>query len=87
MEEWLITFFDKAPLLISFIAGILTFVSPCVLPLIPAYLSYISEVSLSELKAYETLDFKMRLVIVRNALFLFGNGDCFVCLGLWQLES
>ncbi|EES89627.1 cytochrome c biogenesis protein CcdA [Helicobacter canadensis] len=82
MEEWLITFFDKAPLLISFIAGILTFVSPCVLPLIPAYLSYISEVSLSELKAYETLDFKMRLVIVRNALFfVLGMGIVFVLLG------
>lgn len=82
MEEWLITFFDKAPLLISFIAGILTFVSPCVLPLIPAYLSYISEVSLSELKAHETLDFKMRLVIVRNALFfVLGMGIVFVLLG------
>lgn len=82
MEEWLIVFFDKAPLLISFIAGILTFISPCVLPLIPAYLSYISEVSISELKAYKKLDLRMRLVIVRNALFfVLGMGIVFVLLG------
>lgn len=83
MEEWLITFFDKAPLLISFVAGVLTFVSPCVLPLIPAYLSYISEVSISELKAYQSLNAKMRLVIIRNALFfVLGMGIVFVLLGV-----
>ena len=83
MEEYLLFLFDKAPLGISFLAGILTFISPCVLPLIPAYLSYISEVSLSELKAYHTLDRRMRFVIVRNALFfVLGMGIVFVLLGV-----
>ena len=83
MEEYLLFLFDKAPLGISFLAGILTFISPCVLPLIPASLSYISEVSLRELKAYHTLDRRMRFVIVRNALFfVLGMGIVFVLLGV-----
>jgi len=36
-------------LLASFIAGALSFVSPCILPLIPAYISYISGISVKEL--------------------------------------
>lgn len=34
----------------SFLAGVISFLSPCVLPLVPGYLSYISGVSLSEIK-------------------------------------
>jgi cytochrome c-type biogenesis protein len=37
-------------LLIAFIGGIVSFLSPCVLPLVPAYISYLSGVSLSELR-------------------------------------
>ena len=59
MEESLLGFFENAPYYISVLAGILTFVSPCVLPLVPIYLSYISGVSLDELK--EGLDAKGRL--------------------------
>lgn len=36
---------------ISFIAGLLAFLSPCVLPLVPAYLGYVSGLSIAELKA------------------------------------
>jgi len=36
-------------LLIALIAGLLSFLSPCVLPLIPGYISYISGNSLNEL--------------------------------------
>jgi cytochrome c-type biogenesis protein len=38
------------PLLASFTAGLFTFVSPCVLPLIPVYISFITGVSVNELK-------------------------------------
>ena len=34
----------------AFIAGVLSFISPCVLPLIPGYLSFISGVSLEEMR-------------------------------------
>ena len=35
----------------AFLAGLVSFVSPCVLPLIPAYLSFLTGSSLEELKA------------------------------------
>lgn len=43
----------NVPLIASFLAGITTFLSPCVLPLIPAYLSFITGYSLDELKEGE----------------------------------
>lgn len=36
--------------LIAFVGGIITFISPCILPLIPAYISYITGISVKELK-------------------------------------
>jgi cytochrome c-type biogenesis protein len=47
--------FKEFPVIASFVAGIATFVSPCVLPLIPAYLSFITGSSLDELKQGNTL--------------------------------
>lgn len=82
MEESLLVFFDKAPLIISFLAGILTFVSPCILPLVPIYLSYISKRSLEELKDNGGLCFKERLGIFKSAVFfVFGMGVVFIVLG------
>ena len=37
----------------ALIAGLLSFLSPCVLPLVPAYLSYISGVSVNELRQHD----------------------------------
>ncbi|WP_104721829.1 cytochrome c biogenesis CcdA family protein [Helicobacter mesocricetorum] len=82
MEESLLVFFDKAPFVISFLAGILTFVSPCILPLVPIYLSYISNRSLEELKDNEGLSFQERLGILRSALFFVcGMAIVFILLG------
>lgn len=41
---------ENVTLFTAFIAGVLSFISPCVLPLIPGYLSYISGVSLEEMR-------------------------------------
>jgi len=41
---------DNLSFISAFIAGLLAFLSPCVLPLIPGYLSYISGISLQDLK-------------------------------------
>ena len=38
-------------LMAAFAAGIISFLSPCVLPLVPGYMSFISGVSLDELRA------------------------------------
>ena len=82
MEESLLKIFQNAPYFIGFLAGVLTFLSPCVLPLMPAYLSYISEISLEELKNSNGLDRKQRFKILRSAVILvLGFGVVFVLLG------
>jgi len=42
--------FNNFPFIASFLAGIATFVSPCVLPLIPIYITFITGISLDELQ-------------------------------------
>ncbi len=37
-------------LLVAFLAGILSFLSPCVLPLVPSYLSFVTGMSLEDLQ-------------------------------------
>lgn len=65
--------------LIAFGAGLLSFLSPCVLPLLPGYLSYISGVSVDELAAPRP---KQRWALAgRSALFVLGFTLVFVLLG------
>lgn len=68
---------DFAALLIAFAAGILSFLSPCVLPLIPGYLSFMTGLSASELA-----EGRDRVRIVGPALlFVLGFSAVFVSLG------
>lgn len=70
------------PLLIpAFIAGILTFIAPCTLPLVPAYLGFISGVSADELKD-PTKKSKARAKIFFNGLFfVVGFSLVFIVFG------
>ncbi len=66
---------------IAFTAGILSFVSPCVLPLIPSYLTYITGLSFSQLDE-EHPDSKVRLTVFLHSLcFVFGFSVIFILLG------
>jgi len=66
---------------IAFLAGLVSFVSPCVLPLVPAYLSLLTGESLEDLKA-ETRA-AARLQAVAHALaFVAGFSLIFIGLGL-----
>lgn len=66
-------------LLIAFGAGVLSFVSPCVIPLYPAFLSYITGMSVEEISK----DNKMlnRKSMIHTALFLLGFSSIFIVLG------
>ena len=62
--------------------GILSFVSPCVLPLVPAYLCFLSGTSLEQLSGEEpTEDGAARRVVISALLFIFGFSTVFVALG------
>ena len=65
---------------IAFLAGLVSFVSPCVLPLVPAYLSFLTGSSLEELKA--GIGTAARLRVLLHALaFIAGFTLVFVALG------
>lgn len=64
--------------LIAFGAGVISFVSPCVLPLLPGYLSMMSGYSASQLEAGEVSTARMSRVIL---LFIAGFTVVFVALG------
>ena len=62
-------------LLIAFGAGLISFLSPCVLPLIPGYISYISGASLDELLANKKIN------LVPLILFTLGFSFVFIIFG------
>ncbi len=69
---------EKVNLLVAFGAGLLSFLSPCILPLIPGYLGFISGLSLEELKNQADSHQK----IWRGALFFTaGFSLVFILLG------
>ena len=63
---------------ISFAAGVLSFLSPCVLPLVPGYISLISGVSIDRLKEGTN---SRRAVIVNSLAFIVGLSVIFLVLG------
>jgi len=61
---------------IAFLAGLISFLSPCVLPLIPGYISYISGTS------FERIAIKKRnLIVVKTIFFTLGFSFIFIALG------
>ena len=66
---------------IAFTAGILSFVSPCVLPLIPSYLTYMTGLSFKQLDEAHA-GAKVRLIVLLHTLcFIFGFSLIFILLG------
>ena len=63
----------------AFLGGLASFVTPCVLPLVPGYLSLVSGVSVAELRAGETVD--TGHVLRSTLLFVAGFTLVFVALG------
>ncbi|GGF10299.1 cytochrome C biogenesis protein CcdA [Halobacillus andaensis] len=64
---------------LAFGAGFLSFISPCVLPLYPAFLSYITGMSVSELRDENGM--LTRRSILHTVLFLLGFSTIFLILG------
>ena len=62
-----------------FVAGLLSFLSPCVLPLVPGYVSLISGTSVDQL---ESEDRKLsRSVLLNSLMFIIGFSAVFIALG------
>lgn len=66
---------------VAFTAGLLSFLSPCVLPIIPSYLSFVSGVSLEEMSAPHIKADVRRRVLFNSLAFIVGFSIIFVSLG------
>ena len=62
-------------LVFAFGAGFISFLTPCVLPIIPGYISYITGKNLSE------IDQNKRIVLIKTILFSLGFSVVFITLG------
>ncbi len=75
---------EKISLFIAFGAGILSFFSPCILPLIPAYISFITGLSLDELRMpgdkRSNIE-NLQKILWKTILFVLGFSFIFVALG------
>jgi len=65
----------------AFIAGLLSFLSPCVFPLIPSYITYITGLSFADLQAEHHSHKVRRQIIIHSLLFIAGFTCVFVLLG------
>jgi len=70
--------------LAAFFAGVISFLSPCVLPLVPGYVSLISGAGVEELKASQ--GHLLRKVMLNSAAFIIGFSIVFITLGAISTE-
>jgi cytochrome c-type biogenesis protein len=70
--------------LAAFVPGLISFLSPCVLPLVPGYVSLISGAGIEELKS--TDGHLLRKVMLNSAAFIIGFSIVFITLGAISTE-
>jgi cytochrome c-type biogenesis protein len=68
----------------AFLAGLVSFLSPCVLPLVPGYVSLISGAGVEQLKTHESQ--LLRKVMLNSIAFILGFSVVFITLGAVATE-
>ncbi|MCC2684156.1 MAG: cytochrome biosis protein DsbD [Paenibacillaceae bacterium] len=68
---------DNVTLIVAFTAGVLSFLSPCIFPLIPAYVAHLT----GSLVKDNRVDVEKKLLIARSLSFILGFSIIFVVLG------
>jgi cytochrome c-type biogenesis protein len=68
-------------ILLAVAAGLLSFLSPCVLPLLPSYLSFIAGLSFEELQGTVANPRTRRAILANSLLFVLGFSIVFIALG------
>jgi cytochrome c-type biogenesis protein len=72
---------QEVSVLIAFAAGFLSFVSPCVLPLVPSYITYITGVSFHDLTDQGTRKKVKWTTLIHSCLFILGFSTVFILMG------
>jgi len=65
----------------ALLAGLISFLSPCVLPLVPPYLIYLTGATIEHVASDETETASKRAVMISAAMFVLGFSTVFVALG------
>lgn len=65
---------------IAFLAGLVSFLAPCVVPLLPAYISYISGVSVKELQEGDIAKYRLK-IFTSSLIYILGFSLVFIFLG------
>lgn len=72
---------SEVSILIAFSAGVLTFISPCILPLFPSYITYITGRSFDDIKATNAPGIR-KLTAIHSLFFILGFSIIFALLGI-----
>ncbi len=70
---------SEVSLMAAFLAGLLSFISPCVLPLVPGYISFISGISLEDIENKRQQN--KNTIIISSLFFIIGFSLIFILLG------
>jgi cytochrome c-type biogenesis protein len=81
MERFFADYGAIGQIVTSFGAGLVSFLSPCVLPLVPGYISIISGSSLDQLKTRSDDANLYRTVLMNSIMFIVGFSITFILLG------
>ncbi len=73
---------NEVSILIAFSAGILSFLSPCILPLFPSYITYITGRSLEDIKSSGRASDITKLTAINSLFFILGFSIIFVLMGI-----
>jgi len=73
---------SEVSILIAFSAGVLSFLSPCILPLFPSYITYITGRSFEEIKSSTKSSDITRQTVINSLFFILGFSIVFVLLGI-----
>ncbi|HBR16364.1 MAG: cytochrome C biogenesis protein [Deltaproteobacteria bacterium RIFCSPLOWO2_12_FULL_43_16] len=66
---------------IAFFFGLLSFISPCVLPLVPSYISFVTGISFEELSGNDGSKELKKVILINSLMFILGFSTVFVSLG------
>ena len=72
---------NQVTLYVAFIAGLVSFLSPCVLPLIPTYVAFVTGFSLKELQDTHKDSAMLKKMIINSLAFILGFSTIFIMLG------
>ncbi len=72
---------ENVSILTAFVFGLISFISPCVLPIVPGYLSFISGLSFEEMQNADNLASVRKRVLANSLVFVLGFSLVFIALG------